>query len=145
MGLVDGDQRQGRTRREIAKARVAETFGRDVHHVIGAVERALHHHALSARAQRRVQKRTAHARFEKRADLIAHKRHQRRHDEGKPGQDDAGDLIAHRLARAGRHDAERIATRQNRFDEDALAGPEVIVTEMTLEGTACLVHEGAAR
>ena len=61
--------------------------------------------------------RRGNARALERCDLILHQRDERRDDERDARQEQRGDLIAERLAPARRHDAQRIAPRENGVDE----------------------------
>ena len=59
--------------------------------------------------------------------LVLHQRDQRRDDERDAGQQERGQLVAQRLARAGRHHRERRAARQHVRDDGFLAlaqGPD---------------------
>ena len=60
-----------------------------------------------------------------RADLVAHQRDQRRDDEGDAGAGQRRELVAERLAAAGRHDREDVAAGLDRGDDLLLAGAEV--------------------
>ena len=61
--------------------------------------------------------------------LVAHQRNQRRDDDGQPAVDDRRQLVADRLAAAGRHDGEDVLAGQDPGDDLALAGPERVVAE----------------
>lgn len=81
-----------------------------------------------------------HSCLHERADLIAHKRYERRDDDRNPGQDDAGDLVAQRLSCACRHDGERIAPGENRLDHAFLSQPEVLVAEAVPQRAAGVIE-----
>ena len=53
-------------------------------------------------------------------DLVGHQRQQRRHDQAHTGPDQGGDLIAQRLAAAGRHQHEGIGARDDVVDDARL-------------------------
>ena len=57
--------------------------------------------------------------------LILHQRDQRRDDERDARQLERGQLIAERLARAGRHDRERVDAGEHVADRERLAGAEL--------------------
>ena len=79
-----------------------------------------------------------------RPDLVAHQRDQRRDDEGdaRPGQ--RRQLVAERLAAAGRHDREHVAPGLDRGDDLLLAGTEVGEAEDLPEQAARLGHGSKA-
>ena len=84
MGLVNGDERYARAVREVDEARVFEPFGRYVEDVEFARSRALDHAALGCGRKCRVEVGRMHPRLHERADLVAHKRHERRDDDRDP-------------------------------------------------------------
>jgi hypothetical protein len=66
-----------------------------------------------------------HAERDQLVVLVPHQRDQRRHDDRHPRQEERGQLIAERLAGAGRHHRQRVPAGQHRIDHGALAGPEL--------------------
>jgi hypothetical protein len=62
-------------------------------------------------------------------DLVAHERDQRRDDHRQPAIDEGGQLVAHRLAAAGRHHGEHVRPREHGSHDLGLAGPEIVVAE----------------
>ena len=55
-----------------------------------------------------------------RVDLILHQRDQRRHDDAGAGPDERRDLVAQRLAAAGRHQRQHVAAGEQRLDDRRL-------------------------
>jgi hypothetical protein len=80
-------------------------------------------------SQRRVQDSRLHADQPQRRDLIGHQRDQRRHHHTDPGPKDRRDLVADRLAAAGRHQDDRIPTGGHPFDDLGLGPTERRVPE----------------
>ena len=77
----------------------------------------------------RVQRRGGDAERAELAHLVAHQRDQRRDDERQPAVEDRRQLVADRLAAAGRHDREDVLAGEDPVDDLALAGPEIVVAE----------------
>ena len=73
-------------------------------------------------------------------DLVAHQRDQRRDDEGHAAAQQRRELVAERLAAAGRHDREDVLPRHHGPHDLLLAGAEVGEAEDGLEDGACVVH-----
>ena len=63
-------------------------------------------------------------------ELIFHQRDERRDDDGRAGQQHRGQLIAQRLAGAGRQNGERVFAVQHAPDDLFLARLEVLVAEV---------------
>ena len=80
----------------------------------------------SAALDRRVQLRRAARRdLAQRVDLVALERDQRRDDDGRARRQQPGDLVDRRLARAGRHDDQRVAPGERGLDRLPLPGPQL--------------------
>ena len=62
-------------------------------------------------------------------DLIPHQRDERRNHECQPIAEECRELIAQRLAPAGRHDGQHIAARKHGADDVILAAPEGVKAE----------------
>jgi hypothetical protein len=80
-------------------------------------------------ACRRVEGRGANAEAPHLLDLVAHQRDQRRDHDGERAIDDRRQLVAHRLAGAGRHDGEHVLAGEHGGDDLGLAGAEVVIAE----------------
>jgi hypothetical protein len=71
--------------------------------------------------------------------LVLHERDKRRDDDRQAALHECGHLEAERLARAGRHDRQHVAAREQRVDHGQLARAEVVVAEDVLEDLALAV------
>ena len=113
-----------------------QPLGREVEQVeLAREERRLDGAALE-RVLRGVEEPGAHAQRGQRVDLILHQRDQRRDDDADAGPDQRGDLVAERLAAAGRHEHERVAAGDDVLDDLGLLAAERVVAEDALENVA---------
>ena len=80
---------------------------------------------LLAIVERRIEIGGLDAGLRQRLDLILHQRDQRRDDDARAGPDQRGDLVAQRLAAAGRHQRERVAAGNHRRDDVGLVRTEL--------------------
>ena len=140
MRFVYRDQRDGRLRGELHKARVLQALRRNVEQVELPRQSTRHDRTLLRRGKRGVQIRRLNASILQAAHLVAHQRHQRAYDQRKAAHDNARYLIAHRLAGAGRHDRKRIATCKQSLHHALLARPEILVAEMHFQRQARLLY-----
>ena len=128
--LVDDEQRRLRDRELVEHLRLGELLGREEHElerVLGQLgERLVPLGGPDAGVELR---RTARRPRAQVLDLLALERDQRRDDDGGAGQQQRGDLVDRRLARAGRHDHERVAAVEHRLDRLALARAERVEAE----------------
>ncbi len=136
--LVHGDERDGRCLRELEEPRIGQTLRRHVHDLVGAVQRAAQHGGLLPGRERGVEVGAADAGVQKRANLVAHQRHERAHHQRQAVHHHAGHLVAHRLARARGHDSQRVAATEDRLDDALLPRPKSLVAEVLLERLARL-------
>ena len=72
--------------------------------------------------------------------LILHERDERRNDEGQPGQESRGQLIAERFTLAGRHDRHRISPGQYGANDLLLARPKLRKAELFAELSSQIIH-----
>ncbi len=129
MRLVDRDQRQRHAGEHLERLLLHEPLGRDVEKLQGRALEIGDHVLLLGTRECRVQERRPHARVAQRADLILHQRDQRRDHDADPVAQQRGDLVAERLAAAGRHQHERVAARFRCRDDRALLAAEGFVAE----------------
>ena len=120
MRLVDREQRELRAVQQIEAARGGQPLGRDVEHVELAGEQRALGGPRRIGVERRVEERCAHAQLGQRRDLILHQCDQRRDDDAGALPDERWNLIAQRLAAAGRHEHQRIAAGHDMVDDLAL-------------------------
>ena len=72
--------------------------------------------------------------------LVFHQRDERRDDEREARKGEGGNLIAEGFARTGRHDAEGVATGEDRGDDFFLTRAEGVVAEIGLQVLIDGVH-----
>ena len=87
------------------------------------------HAARLGRIERRVVDGGPHAGRQQGVDLVLHERDERRHDDADAGPHEGRDLVAERLAAAGRHEYERVAAGDQVVDDLLLVGPELAKAE----------------
>lgn len=78
---------------------------------------------------RRVQESGPHPERPQRVHLVLHQRDQRRHDDPDPVPYEGRDLVAQRLAAAGRHEYQRVAAGDHMIDDLLLLAAEGVVAE----------------
>ena len=127
--LVDGEQRQLGAGQQRQRAILQQPLGRDVEDVETTGGDAVLERRLLAIVERRVEKGGLDAGLRQRLDLILHERDQRRDDDAGAGAHERGDLVAQRLAAAGRHQRQRVATGDHRRDDVRLVRAEVAKAE----------------
>ena len=140
MGFVHRNQGHFHLRDEFPKYGVGKALRRNVHDFVRPLYGSLHHRALLTRSERRIKVGSTHARFNKSAHLIAHKRHERRNNQGKAGHDNARDLIAHGFARTRGHDAQGVAALQDGLHDELLSGAKITIPEITRKRGAGIVQ-----
>ena len=140
MGLVHGDERKLRRTGELGEARIGQALGSHVHEVVGTPGRPAQHLGLLSGRQRGIQVGPADARLLHGPNLVGHERHERAHDKGHAFHDDGGHLVAHRLAGAGGHDRQHVATGQQCRDHRLLPRSERVVAETARQHGPRLLH-----
>ena len=143
--LVDGEQRHLGAFEQIEEARRQQPLRRHVEQVQRAGEQLLLDLALRVGGQAGVEVGRCHARLAQGVDLILHQRDQRRYHDRRALPQQGGNLIAQRLAAAGGHQHQRVATLPQMFDDGLLLAAEAWVTEgvaKDIEGR--LMHPGNA-
>ena len=105
--LVDGEQRDPRTRELGEEALVVEALRCDVEKLQRAGAEPVEDLALLGGVEARVEPRRVDPASLQEVDLILHQRDQRRHHDRHPLQQQRRQLVAEALARAGREDGER--------------------------------------
>ena len=115
LGLADPLEEPGR----------GEALGRDVEQPRAPGHRAVDRRAVRRRVLLGVDERDAPGRDAlERLDLVLHQRHERRDDQREIRAHQRGQLVAERLARAGRHHHQHVAPGDRGLDRLALAGTE---------------------
>ena len=72
--------------------------------------------------------------------LVAHQGDQWRHDDGEPAAHDRRQLVAERLAGAGRHDGEHVLAGEHRAEDLVLPGPQIGEAEDAVQRGARVVE-----
>ena len=136
VGLVDHEEPDARRAHPLEEAGRREALGRHVEEPQLAGQRPLERGGVGARVLLRVDERHAVAEPARaqRLHLVLHERHERRDHDRQVVAQEAGKLVAERLARAGGHDHEHVAARQRRLAGLALPGPEVAEAEELVQG-----------
>ena len=127
VGLVDGYQARIAAFEQVAESIRVDPLGRDVEQL----DRSVHHLSLNLRGVHRregaVQILRVRAGPLQRRDLVEHQRDQRRDHHGQAVGEDCRQLIAERLAAAGWHQDQRIATAEHVLDRLPLLRSEGVV------------------
>ena len=126
--LVDDYELRRCLAQEVAEA-AFEPLGRDVEQADFSVSRGAEYLGCIFPVHSAVYRRGADAVLAQRVDLVFHQRYERGDDDGEAARHYRRYLIAERLARARRHDADRVAARTYRLDELELAFAEAVVAE----------------
>ena len=132
VGFVDGDEARTDAGEDVPHPSL-DSLGRGVHQLVAAglqVGLAL---APFLERQARVEKGGTHPQLDEGVDLILHERDERRDHQRGSAEQARRDLVGQRLARAGGHDADAVASSQHRRDDRLLAGAETLVAVGLLE------------
>ena len=133
MGFIHGKQRNPRALNGLAESFVDEPFRRDVQQPQPAGADFVHDGSVFVERQRGIEPPRGDSPRRQRVDLVLHQGDQRRHDEGQTRQEQGGNLIAQRLAAAGRkHDGRRSPGHQV-ADRVLLSGLELRESEPILK------------
>ena len=73
-------------------------------------------------------------------DLILHQRDERRHDERRAGKHHGRQLVAERLAGAGGHHGEHVASAEDRGNDLLLSRTEFTVAEVRVQPRSAAHH-----
>ena len=145
VGLVDGDQGQGRGLQTAQHGRLHQPFGRQIEKIKLAVGQPFEDEIPLARAGRRIQPLGRHAGLLERRHLIAHQGDQRRDDQADAGPDDGRDLVTQALAAAGRQDGHGRTAGQHFADDIALQAAEILMAEDIAKDAPGLFQRNLAR
>ena len=113
----------------LVRGRNAEPLGREVEQVELAGEEERLDHPAFVEVLRGVEEARADAERGERVDLVLHERDQRGDDDADARAHQRRDLVAERLAAAGRHEHDRVAARADVVDDLRLLAAEVVVAE----------------
>ena len=142
--LVHGDQRNVHVREPFGEAG-AEAFGRDVEQIhltaLGCAERR----AAGIEIHRAVEAFSAHADLFQRVHLVGHQRDQRRDDDPAAVAQQCRDLVAERLAAAGRQHREAVTPGEDIGDDILLQAAERVIAVDALQQRAGVLEGGGGR
>jgi hypothetical protein len=130
VGLIHDEQADLGLAEPVDKARCREPLRGDVQHVDLPPDRPLQRGAVRGPVALRVDELRAPAEA---LDLIHHQRDERRDDHREVAIHKRRKLVAGRLAGAGRHHEEHVATMDRPLDRRALARPEIGVAEVAAQ------------
>ena len=132
--LVDREAGERRGGEQPPEGLRREPLGRDVEEP----QASLAHRGLGGAALRgsreRVQRRRRDALPDELVHLVLHQGDEGRDHERRPLREQGRQLVADRLAGAGRHDGEQVPSRERRAHDLLLAGPEGVVAEVAAQG-----------
>jgi len=131
--LVDCEQRDFSTFQQAQEAPCQQPFRRDVEQIQFARQQLPLDLALILGAQAGIEVGGGDASLAQCVDLILHQRDQRRHHDAGTLSLQRGDLIAQRLAAAGRHQHQRITAFAYTLDDRLLLAAETGITENALK------------
>ena len=128
--LVHDDETDADVGQEIDEARLPQALGRRVDEALVSGGHAGESRGRLLRRERGVDERRGRRDLRRElVDLVLHERDQRREDERRLGAQHRGELVRERLARAGRHERERVAACDRGAHDVLLPGPEGVEAE----------------
>ncbi len=134
MGLVDREQGDMHPGDHLPEPLVVEPLGGDVEQSQLAVAKLRQHLAIALRVQGGVQSPRRDTSRGQGVDLVLHQGDERRDDQGNPGQQQGGQLVAEGFAAPGRKNRRRRAPRQQLLYHGLLTRSEPIMAEGLFEG-----------
>ncbi len=144
VGLVHGNQRDLHLGKPLGQPR-AHAFGRDIEQIHLAARGRLQRFGAGIEIHRGIQPLGAHADLFECIDLIGHQRDQRRDDNADTITQQRRDLVAKRLAAAGRQHGEAILAPQRVGDDILLQPPEGVIAIDALQQRAGIIKSWLGR
>ena len=135
--LVDREQRHLAPLEQPQRRVGPQPLRSQVQQVELAVQEGILDAAAGIRILGRVQEIRPHAEQPQRVDLVLHERDQRRDDHPGTVPDQRGDLVAQRLAAAGRHQRDRVPAAAQVLDDLLLLPAERAVPEHAVQHLGC--------
>ena len=135
--LIDRQQRDLGLFQKIDRVRFQQTFRRHIDEAQFAARDLIEDRPVFRRIVRRVERRRGDAIAAQLRHLIAHQRDERRHHDGEAVTNERRQLIAQRLAAAGRHHRQHVATVENGADDIALPRPKGLEAEGLVKRALC--------
>jgi hypothetical protein len=136
MRFIDGEQTNPNLSDRIHEGHASEPLGSDVNQLVDSAPDLTQPFVCFGVAQGAIDERSWNSARRKLIDLIFHKRDKRRNYNRNALDHQSRQLIAERLAAAGRHDDDGVATRQNGIYDFGLAFAKVGEAEMFLKSLA---------
>jgi hypothetical protein len=127
--LVDGEQRDRATVEQPDGGAGGEGLGSEIEQVELAGEEGRLDPAAGREILGGVEEAGPYPERPQGIDLVLHQGDERRDDHPDPVPDQRGDLVAQRLAAAGRHEYQRVAAADDLFDDVPLISPEGVIAE----------------
>ena len=141
--LIDGEQRHRAAVEQPQGGLGPQPLRRQVEQVELAVQEGVLDPAALVGILRGVEEAGPHAEHGQRVHLVLHERDQRRDDHAGALAHQRGDLVAQRLAAAGRHQRDRVAAGADMLDDLLLLAAEGVVTEHAVQHLGRRVALGA--
>jgi hypothetical protein len=133
MRLVDGEQRDLAAVQQALGRRHAQPLRCDVQKVQLTGHELLLDQPAIIEVLSRIKETGPYAERAERVDLVLHERDQRGDHHADTGADERRDLVAERLAAAGRHQHQRVAAADDVLDDRALLPPERGIAEHAVQ------------
>ena len=143
MRLVDGDERDVDVGEPLQKIAAQQPLGTDVEQVEFMGVQPRQHPAGRIGVQRGIVERRGHAVRLQGIHLVLHQRNQRRDDDADAGPVQRGDLVAERLAAAGRHQHEGVPSGDQFLDDRLLVRAESGIAEDAAQRGVDVIREYA--
>ena len=131
--LVDGEARDRRLFEQPPEGGGREPLGCDVQEAQPALPHRRLRRAAGGHRGERMERGGRDSLAGQLVHLVLHQGDERRHDQSRSGQEHRGELVADRLARAGRHHGEQVPARERGAHDVLLAGAEGPVAEVAEE------------
>ena len=133
MRLVDREQRQRHFVEHVEEILIEHSLRCNVKQLQLTRPQVPFYLTLGVLVETGVEERGTHAKLMQCLDLVLHQGNQRRYDNGSTGADQCGNLVAQRLAAAGRHQHQCITTRDDLVDDRLLLAAKCRVTKYVIE------------
>jgi hypothetical protein len=144
--LVDDDEPDVDTGDRVEEVPLPQPLRRDVQEPVAPVGRGAQPRVRLVRIERRVDQRRLRGDLGRElVDLVLHQRDQRAEHERRRRPQHRCELVGERLARAGRHQRERVAAVDRGAHDALLTGPEVLESEQARQRRLQLAHANESR
>ena len=137
MRLVDREETRAGAPDERERTGLREPLGRYVEEAQRTCVQPLDGLAACRMVVRRIEGRGRDSTAAQLCHLVVHQRDERRYHDGEAFAQEGRQLIAQRLAAAGRHDGEYIGAGQHLLDDRGLPGTKIVEAENRPERRSC--------